>query len=57
MHTQTLALTDRRCEECDLYMRIADRTPGGAITQYVCAQGHTVFIGAHGEIIQSGVQR
>ena len=52
MNPKTLALTDRRCEECDLYMRIADRTPGGAITLYKCALGHMLFVGLHGQVMK-----
>jgi hypothetical protein len=51
MDKETLALTERRCEECDLYMHIEDRTPGGAITLYRCPLGHLLFVGLHGQTL------
>lgn len=46
------SLTDRRCEECDLYLYIEDRTPGGAITHYCCALGHHLFVDMWGAQIR-----
>ncbi len=50
--TEQPALTDRRCEECDLYMHIEDRTIGGAITLYRCPLGHMLFVGAFGQVVK-----
>lgn len=47
----TRPLTDRRCEECDLYLFIEDRTPGGGLTHYRCALGHHLFVDLWGQII------
>ncbi len=52
MEQEIPALTDRRCEECDLYMHIEDRTIGGAITLYRCPLGHMLFVGAFGQVIK-----
>lgn len=42
-------LTDRRCEECDLYMFIEDRTAGGGLTLYKCALGHVLLSSVNGQ--------
>jgi hypothetical protein len=51
--TQTLALTDRRCEECDLYMRIVDRSPGGAVTIYECPLKHQLIVDVYGRRMEA----
>jgi len=51
MTASSLALTDRRCEECERLMAIIDRTPGGAITLYSCPVGHLLFVSAQGEVL------
>lgn len=48
----TVTLSDRRCEECDCYMHIEDRTVGGAITLYRCPLGHMLFVGQQGQVIK-----
>jgi len=50
MAASSLALTDRRCEECERWMAIIDRTPGGAITLY-SPVGHLLFVSAQGEVL------
>ena len=49
---QTLALSDRRCEECDCYMWIAHQTRTGGIKLYECPLGHVLLIGAQGQVIK-----
>ncbi len=51
-NSDTVTLTDRRCEECDYYMHIEDRTLGGAIALYRCPLGHMLFVGAFGQAIK-----
>ena len=46
-------LTDRRCEECDCYLWIEDRTPGGAITLYQCPLGHLLFVDVYGRKMEA----
>lgn len=49
-------LTDRRCEECDLYMFIEDRTTGG-MTWFECALGHFVIVAASGQEYSKAKER
>lgn len=57
MADELKALTDRRCEECDLYMFIKDRTPSGGMTLFECALGHFTIVAASGQEYSKAKER
>lgn len=57
MEAELKPLTDRRCEECDLYMFIKDRTPSGGMTLFECALGHFMIVAASGQEYSNAKER